>query len=48
MQFFQRKWLDQITLNHVPKGPIYNNQALIQVMDWCQTGDKPLSEPMMA
>ena len=29
------------------KGPIYNIPALVQIMAWCRTGDKPLSEPMM-
>ena len=28
-------------------GPIANKSALIQVMAWHRTGDKPLSEPMM-
>ena len=27
---------------------IDNNLALVQIMAWCQTDDKPLSEPMMA
>ena len=31
----------------IPKGPINNNPALVQIMAWCQPGDKPLSEPMM-
>ena len=25
----------------VPLGPIYNNSALVQVLAWCPTGDKP-------
>ena len=37
-----------ISLKFVPKGPINNIPALIQIMAWRQTGDKPLSEPMMA
>ena len=32
----------------VSKGPIDNNTALVQIMDWCQKGHKSLSEPMMA
>ena len=40
--------LIHISLKYVPKGPIDNNLALVQIMAWCQTGDKPLSEPMMA
>ena len=31
----------------VPKGPINNIPALIQIMAWRRPGDKPLSEPMM-
>ena len=30
-----------------PHGPIKNIPALVQIMAWCQSGDKPLSEPMM-
>ena len=36
----------QISLKFVPKGPIDNKPALVQVMAWCWSGDKPLSEPM--
>ena len=39
-----------ISLKFVPKhakGPIINNPALIQIMAWRRSGDKPLSEPMM-
>ena len=32
----------------VPKGPIDNIPALVQIMAWRRPGDKPLSEPMMA
>ena len=31
----------------VPKGPINNIPALVQIMAWRRPGDKPLSEPMM-
>ena len=31
----------------VPKGPIDNIPALVQIMAWCRPGYKPLSEPMM-
>ena len=31
----------------VPKGTTDNNSSLLQVMDWCQTGTKPLHEPVM-
>ena len=37
----------KISLKFVPKGPINNIPALVQVMAWCRTGDKPLSELMM-
>ena len=37
----------KISLKFVPKGPINNIPALVQIMDWHQPGDKPLSEPMM-
>ena len=34
-------------MKFVPKGPINNIQALVQIMAWRRPGDKPLSEPMM-
>ena len=34
--------------NFVSIGPINNYLSLVQIMAWCQTGDKPLSETMMA
>ena len=37
----------KISLKFVPKGPIDNKSALVQVMAWRRTGDKPLSEPML-
>ena len=37
----------KISLKFVPKGPINNNPALVQIMAWRWSGDKPLSEPMM-
>ena len=39
--------LIQISLKFIPKGPINNRPVLVQIMSWCQTGDKPLSEIMM-
>ena len=36
-----------ISLSFVPKGPIDNIPVLVQIMAWCRSGDKPLSEPMM-
>ena len=41
-------WISiKISLKFVPKGPINNIPALVQIMAWRQTGDKPLSEPMI-
>ena len=37
----------KISLKFVPKGPINNKPALVQIMAWRRSGDKPLSEPMM-
>ena len=37
----------KISLKFVPKGPINNITALVQIMAWRQPGDKPLSEPIM-
>ena len=40
-------WISlKISLNFVPKGPINNIPALVQIMAWRSAGDKPLSEPM--
>ena len=36
----------KISLKFIPKGPISNIPALVQIMAWCWAGDKPLSEPM--
>ena len=36
-----------ISLKFVPKGPINNIPALVQIMAWRRPGEKPLSEPMM-
>ena len=37
----------KISLKFVPKVPINNIPALVQIMAWRRSGDKPLSEPMM-
>ena len=37
----------KISLKFVPKGPVNNNPALVQILAWCRSGAKPLSEPMM-
>ena len=49
---FKRIFLNEnvsikISLKFVPKGPINNIPALVQIMAWRRPGDKPLSEPMM-
>ena len=38
--------LIQISLKFVPNDSIDNKPVLVQVMAWCLTGDKPLSESM--
>ena len=38
--------LIKISLKFIPKSPINNIPALIQIMAWGRSGDKPLSEPM--
>ena len=47
--FFSERFciLIQISLKFVPNEPIDNKVALIQLMTWHQTGNKPLSEPML-
>ena len=41
-------WISiKISLKLVPKGPIDNVLALVQIMTWHCPGNKPLSEPMM-
>ena len=37
----------KISLKFVPKGPINKISALVQIMAWRRSGDKPLFEPMM-
>ena len=37
----------KISLKFVPKGPINNIPALVQIMAWRRPGDKPLSEAML-
>ena len=39
--------LIKISLKFVPKDPIDNIPALVQIMAWRRAGDKPLSETMM-
>ena len=37
----------EISLKFVPKSPINNIPALVQIMAWRRSGDKPLPEPMI-
>ena len=44
----ENEWISsRISLKFVPKVPINNIPALVQIMAWCRSGGKPLSEPMM-
>ena len=46
--FNENIWISiGISLKYVPKGQINNIPPLVQIMDCCLPGDKPLSEPMM-
>ena len=38
----------KISLTFVPTLRINNIPALVQMMTWCRSGEKPLSEPMLA
>ena len=41
-------WISlKISLKFAPKFPINNIPALVQILAWCRSGDKPLSEAMM-
>ena len=41
-------WISiKISMQFVPKDPINNIPAMVQIMVWHGSGDKPLSEPMM-
>ena len=44
MKFFI---LIKTSLKFVPKGPMDNKPAFVQIMAWCRLGDKLLSEPML-
>ena len=44
----ENTWISiKTSLKFVPKGPIDNIPALVQIMAWPRPGDKPLSEPMV-
>ena len=49
MYFLEWEWISiKISLIFVLEGPINSIPTLIPIMVWCQSGDKPLSEWMMA
>ena len=43
-----RRILNKISLKFIREGLIDNMPALVQIMAWCRTGNKPLSEPVLA
>ena len=44
----EKAWISiKISLKFVPGGPINKIPALVRIMAWRRSGDKPLSEPMM-
>ena len=46
--FNENVWISiTISLKFVPKGPINNIPAMVQIMAWRRPGDKPLSEKML-
>ena len=46
--FNENVWISiKISLGFVPKGPINNIPALVQIIAWHCSDNKPLSEPMM-
>ena len=48
IRHFQMHFLEWKCMKFVPEGPINYIPALIPIMVWHQSGDKPLSESMMA
>ena len=48
MHFFENVLIPiKTSLKVVPKGPINNIPAMVQIVAWRRPGDKPLSEPMI-
>ena len=45
--FLNENYRIQISLIFVVRSPTDNRPALVQVMDWRRTGDKPLPDPKM-
>ena len=41
---FKYMFMNEISPKFVPKDPVDNKSALVQVMAWHRTGDKPLAE----
>ena len=40
-------WIsNKISLKYIPRSPIDNMSALVQIMTWRRKSDKPLPEPM--
>ena len=45
----ENEWISvKMLLKFVPRGPINKIRALVQIMAWRRSGDKPLSESVMA
>ena len=45
----EKVWISiNVSLTFVPNGPINNIPALVQIVAWRRSGDKPLFPPMMA
>ena len=49
VHFLEWKWFNpiKISMKFVPRGPINNIPALVQIMAWRRPGGKPLSEPIL-
>ena len=46
--FNENDWISiKSSMKFVLIGPINNIPALVRIMAWCRSGDKPLSEPMV-
>ena len=47
--FLNKKFpiLNEVSMKCIPESPVNKKSALVQVMAWLRTGDKPLPEPMM-
>ena len=46
-KFLNSLYYEKVLLKFVPMSPIKYNPSLDMIMPWCQTGDKPLSEPIV-